>query len=165
MALPYTDHVSYGALIDFDVTNLHSLADTNIWGAEAVVGQKDSANGVKQAVEIFYSIELAGNFAAADSLDFGVLRGDGGSPEIWEGLVAEAQGQVTDAGEKATILSALQAFETHQGATGHLTTVNGRRVFSNPGPDWKLIMRVNSNAVAASGSIVRWRYISDMTED
>lgn len=161
-----TSKTFYFAFADFDVTNLHSLAAGDIWGAAAVTNAAAAGASVADSVEVFYDLDLAGAFAADDYVAFALARGDADSTEIWTGGVSEAQAQITAAADTERAVQAhAGGWMTHYGSANHSTAVSGNALLSLPGPDWKLLMEVSSNSLAASGSVVRWRYVSRRTVD
>lgn len=142
-------------------TNLHSLADGNIWRSGSVTDTSPTTG----ILQISYNIVFNATPIAGDYLGFWVVGDDGdGTTPYWPGSIAATQGAITTA---ATISEFLQAAgqpnQLHFWATSHGTTFRGHFLAWNYRPVWQVCVRTFGEALASSGNVVRYRYITGET--
>lgn len=153
MALPDKIKLQSGALTNATVTNLHSLAAGDRWQS-GVIAKGDPSETL---LIVSYNIAMAAAFAADDYLLFGLAYGDGDTTEIWDGGIGESEGSITTAANVEALDQAIGAYQTHYGSVNHGTTVKGRKVFSLRDEDYQIIVGVEGNSLAASGSVISYR--------
>lgn len=142
---------------DLTVTNLASLADTNLWQS----GEINDASPSYEGVRISYEIVFNATPVAGDSLRFYLASGDeAASNEVWGGGIGTTEGQITTAAAKAAVKAALYPVHEHAWQTSHGTTFKGSFTVYNFGPSWQLLIEANGEALAAGTHRVRRRYFT-----
>jgi len=148
--------IVWGTTTAFDVTNLHSLADGNIWGSVAIA----PGASVSPIVQISYNLVTNAAMIAGEYIALWVINSDGdASTPYYPGSIVATQAQITVAADKAAALAAIgQPHKIHVWETSHGTTFRGMFTFFYPRSAWKVLVRPVGEALAASGSLVRYRY-------
>lgn len=153
-----TEKINWGEWTSLDVTNLNSLSGGDRWGSVKISDADPShPRNSHDFVEVWYELTAGANFVAADSLRFGLAKGDNESSETFVAGLSSAQAQITTAAAVERLDQAI-SYQTHFGSANHSTGVSGSKVFSSPGPSFKVIIGVESNSLAASGNTVKYRF-------
>lgn len=135
------------------LTNLHSLADGEIWQS----GEHNDATPTDQIVRISYELIFV-TPGAGDSLIFYWAYGDeASSNEIWSGSIGTSEGEITTAGPIAEVQQGCMRIWEHAFATSHGTTFKGAFDVWNFGPSWQLLIEANGAALT-TGNRLRFRY-------
>lgn len=153
--------ISWDAVVAFDVTNLHSLADGNIWGSAAAAPGSPSPS----VVQISYNLVTNATMVAGEHIALWVINSDGdATTPYYPGSIAATQGQITTAANIAAALAAVgQPHRLHAWQTSHGTTFRGLFLFFLPRTAWKVLVRPVGEALSASGNVVRYRYGTPQT--
>lgn len=138
------------------LTNLHSLADGNIWNSGVIA----SASPTDYILQISYNLVFNATPVAGDYLGFWVIgNDDDGTTPYWPGSISETEGEISTAGAIAEALAAIgNHHHNHFWQTSHGTTFRGDFLVFNFKPDWQLLIRAVGEALASSGNVVRYRY-------
>lgn len=154
--------IVWGTTTALDVTNLHSLADGNIWGSAAVA----PGATVSPILQISYNIVLNASFTANEYLAFWVINSDGdATTPYYPASIVATQATITTAANIATALAAVgQPHRIHAWQTSITsTTYRGMFLYFYPRSAWKVLVRPVGEALASSGSLVRYRYGTPQT--
>jgi hypothetical protein len=141
-------------------TALHSLADTNIWRS----GEITDTSPTMQGVQISYNI-VGVTPGTDDALHFWVVGSDGdGTTPYRPGSIDNTEGAITTAASIADALQAVgQPNHIHGWITNHGTTFRGMFIAFLYRPSWQVLIRTSGMSLAASGNVVRYRYITAQT--
>lgn len=151
----------FETLTPLTVTNLHSLADTNWWQS----GEINDVDPIAESVLIWWHIVFNATPVAGDFLWFKMAFGDEDSTEIWDGNIGTSEGQITSAANKAAVEQFPGPSWTHYWATSHGTTFKGSQIVPLKSPSWQLLLKASGEALASSGSILKYRYRSPRIEN
>lgn len=136
------------------LTNLHSLADGNIWQS----GEINKATPTWEFVRISYELIFNATPVAGDHVNFWIASGDeAASNEIWDGGIGTSESEISTAANVVAVEQALAAPKVHHWATSHGTTFKGHFDYFNFGPSWQLLIQVVGEALT-TGNRVRYRY-------
>lgn len=137
------------------LTNLHSLADGNIWNSGVIA----SGSPTDMIVQISYNLVFNATPVAGDYLAFWVIGNDDDGTPYWPGSISETEGEISTAANIAAALAAAgQPHHIHAWQASHGTTFRGTFFAHNFTPDWQLLIRAVGEVLAASGNVVRYRY-------
>lgn len=145
----------FGTLTAFStLTNLHSLADGN-WWQSGEINDNDPAN---LAVEIWWHLVFNTTPAAGDFLWFKLAFGDEDSTEVWDAGIGTSESEISSAANIAAIDQAPTPQWTHYWAANHGTTFKGSKLVPLRSKSWQLLISCRGEALASSGSVVKYRY-------
>lgn len=137
------------------LTNLHSLADGNIWQS----GEINDSNPANELLAISYELVFNATPVAGDHLNFYVAYGDqAASNEIWDGGIGTSESEISTAASIAAVQQSVPVARCHMWQTNHGTTFKGSFVVPLNGPSWQLLIEAVGEALAASGNLLRYRY-------
>lgn len=138
------------------LTNLHGLADGNLW----VSGAFSDVPPSHQFVRISYELILSSLPEDGDRIDFWIARGDGAaSNPIWDGGIPETESEISVAADIAAALAGLKDPDhTHAWQSSLGTTLKGVFDYWDAGHEWALVIRVVGENLADSGNMVRYNY-------
>lgn len=140
------------------LTNLHSLADGNIWNSGVIA----SGSPTDMIIQISYNLVFNTGPAAGDYLAFWVIgNDDDGSTPYWPAGISETEGEITTGTTPLieTVLAAVgQPHHIHPFRATAPVTFRGTFFAHNFTPDWQLLIRAVGEALSASGNVVRYRY-------
>lgn len=146
--------ITWGSTTDYVVSSLHSLASGDIWTSATL----DDASPSNEWCRISYSIEWNATPVAGDSLIFRLAIADeAASSEIIAGGCSGTEGSATAAADVAAIQQGCPVVWQHAWATSLGTTFEGVFDMHLAGPSFVLTIEANGEAIASSGSIVRYR--------
>lgn len=136
------------------LTNLHSLADGNIWQSGEINDATPSDNWLRISYELIFNATPV----AGDSLIFYLSKGDeAASNEIWAGGIGTSESEISAAASIAEAQQACPIVWEHAWATSHGTTFKGIFDVRNYGPSWQLLIEANGEALT-TGNRLRYRY-------
>lgn len=143
------------------LTNLHSLADGNIWNSGAI----SNTSPVEQIAQISYNLVFNATPVAGDYLAFWLINEDGdATTPYWPGQIGATEGEISAAGSIAEALAAMgQPHHIHAWQTSHGATFRGLFNAWLPKEDWQVCIRAVGEALSASSNVVRYRYITPTT--
>lgn len=142
------------------LTNLHSLASGNWWQS----GEINDSDPSHEAVLIWWHIVFNATPIAGDYLWFKLATGDQDGTEIWDAGIGTSEAEESDAADIAAIDQCPMPQWTHYWATGHGTTFKGSRIVTLKAPSWQLLISARGEALASSGSVVKYRYLTPRIE-
>ena len=148
--------VAWGTTTALDVTNLHSLADGNIWGSEAIA----PGSPTSPILQISYNLVTNAAMTAGEYIALWVINSDGeATTPYYPASIVATQAQITAAANIAEALAACgPPNKIHAWQTSHGTTFRGLFLYYYPRTAWKVLVRPVGEAFAASGNLVRYRY-------
>lgn len=135
------------------LTNLHSLAATNIWISEQIT----PGNPSPTLVRISYDLHCNASVAADEQIVFRLIRGDNHGSEIRTAGVSTSEQEVSTASTKEDIRDAAEFLHAHRIRAAD-QDVKGEFDIVLPGPDWQLAVELDSasGALDASGNSIRY---------
>lgn len=148
--------ILWGTITSFStLTNLHSLADTNIWQSGVITQANDPTDMI---LRIWYQLEMATSPTTGDLYRFYFAEGSGhGTTDIWPGNISESEGEISAAGEKVDVQEALVPVHTHVWKTNGDLTLSGKFDLWVPAEDWQVLIEAVGHALAASGSTLQYQ--------
>lgn len=142
------------------LTNLHSLADGNWWQS----GEINDTDPINEAVLIWWHLVFNATPVAGDHLLFKLAFGDEDSTEIWDGGIGTSEAEVSTAASVAAIDAMPGPKWSHRWETDHGTTFKGHKVVPLDAPSWQLLVKAEGEALASSGNLVKYRYVTTRIE-
>jgi hypothetical protein len=142
----------------FTVTNLHGLADTNIWRSGAIT----NTNPANMAVRIFFHLDWDVAPVVGDNFKFYVSYSSEEGTAKWTGGIANTEGQITVAADKIKIRQACPNVFTYTMTDTTQTGHFGHFDIFYPGPQWQLLIEAAGEAIEPTGtpSLVSYRYFT-----
>jgi len=146
--------INWGNTTDFTLTNLHSLAGGNIWASNAIADGDPSHD----RVQISFSLHCDGSVAADEQIIFRLARGDDNTSEIRDAGISTSEQEISTANTISDIQDMLPPIKVVR-IDRINQDVDGVFTIYDPGPDWQLLIELDSSsgALDASGSVVSYR--------
>jgi hypothetical protein len=147
--------INWGSLTSIaTLTNLHSLADGNLWLSAAI----NDAEPAHQLVQISYTIVFNATPVAGDYLQLFLPEGNGDATILWPGGVSDSEQEISTAATIAEFLAACPPAWHHYWQTSHGATFKFVKTFRLPAPDWRVGIRVVGEALSSTGNVIKYKY-------
>jgi len=139
------------------LTNLHSLADGNIWQS----AKQDQTNDPTDLIlRIWGTLEMAATPTDGDYYTLRFANGNEHGSEVWPANLSETETEHSTAGKILDIQNMIPPVRTVVWNTGADATLSFEFDIINPNADWILLIEANGHALAAAGSLIHFRYVS-----
>ncbi len=149
-----THKIAWGTTTDFTLTNLHSLAGGNIWVSNAYAEGSPSS----EIAQISYTLVCDSSVAADEQIIFRIAKGDDDGTEIRDAGISTSEQEISTANTISDIQDTLNPVKVVR-IDRVSQTLKGVFNVYDPGPDWQLLIELDSasGALAASGNVASYR--------
>jgi len=145
---------AWGTTTNFTLTNLQSLAGGNIWVSNALADGTPS----NEMVQFSYTLVCNASVAANEQIIFRLAKGDDNGTEIRDAGISTSEQEISIANTISDIHDTLNPVKVVR-IDRVSQTLKGVFIVYNPGPDWQLLIELDSasGALAASGNVASYR--------